>query len=71
MGSHLTGGDIYGIVHENTLVKHKMLLPPRAKGTVTYVAEPGNYTVDVSWIVLKKKLINYAFFSIKGSSIGN
>lgn len=48
MGSHLTGGDIYGIVHENTLVKHKMLLPPKAKGTVTYIAEPGNYTVDVS-----------------------
>lgn len=47
MGSHLTGGDIYGIVHENTLVKLKMILPPKAKGTVTYVAEPGNYTVDV------------------------
>jgi vacuolar-type H+-ATPase catalytic subunit A/Vma1 len=29
-------------------VKHKLLLPPRAKGTVTYVASPGNYTVDVS-----------------------
>nr|CAH7753087.1 unnamed protein product [Callosobruchus chinensis] len=31
LGSHLTGGDIYGLVHENTLVKHKMLLPPKAK----------------------------------------
>jgi hypothetical protein len=39
---------MYGIVHENTLVKHKLLLPPRAKGTVTYIASPGNYTVDVS-----------------------
>lgn len=46
MGAHLTGGDIYGIVHENTLVKHKMILPPRGKGTVTYVAQPGSYTVD-------------------------
>ncbi|CAG9836368.1 unnamed protein product [Diabrotica balteata] len=46
LGSHLTGGDIYGLVHENTLVKHKMILPPKAKGTVTYIAEPGNYTVD-------------------------
>lgn len=45
-GSHITGGDLYGIVHENTLVKHKMILPPRAKGTVTYLAPPGNYTVD-------------------------
>lgn len=50
LGSHLTGGDIYGIVHENTLVKHKLILPPRAKGTVKYVAEPGNYTVDVRFI---------------------
>jgi V-type H+-transporting ATPase subunit A len=39
---------MYAIVHENTLVKHKLLLPPRAKGTVTYIASPGNYTVDVS-----------------------
>ncbi|KAJ4431694.1 hypothetical protein ANN_20296 [Periplaneta americana] len=46
VGSHITGGDLYGIVHENTLVKHKLLLPPRAKGTVTYIAAPGNYTVD-------------------------
>lgn len=47
IGSHITGGDLYGVVNENTLIKHKMILPPRAKGTVTYVAEPGNYTVDV------------------------
>lgn len=46
IGSHITGGDLYAIVHENTLVKHKLLLPPRAKGTVTYIAPPGNYTVD-------------------------
>nr|QCU54855.1 v-ATPase A [Hippodamia convergens] len=46
MGSHLTGGDIYGIVHENTLVKQKLMLPPKSKGTVTYIAEPGSYTVD-------------------------
>lgn len=36
------------MVHENTLVKHKLILPPKAKGTITYIAEPGNYTVDVS-----------------------
>lgn len=48
VGSHITGGDLYGIVHENTLVKHKMLVPPRAKGTVTYIAPAGNYKVTVS-----------------------
>ncbi|NEU32963.1 V-type ATP synthase subunit A, partial [bacterium LRH843] len=46
VGSHITGGDEYAIVHENTLVKHKLILPPRSKGTVKYLAPPGNYTVD-------------------------
>lgn len=44
----MTGGDIYGMVHENTLVKQKLILPPKAKGTVRFIAEPGNYTVNVS-----------------------
>lgn len=48
IGSHVTGGDIYGFVHENTLIKHKLMLPPKAKGTVTYVAEPGSYDFNVS-----------------------
>jgi len=45
IGSHVTGGDIYGTVFENRMVKHKMMLPPKARGTVTWVAEPGHYTV--------------------------
>ncbi|XP_075548946.1 V-type proton ATPase catalytic subunit A-like [Dermacentor variabilis] len=46
VGSHVTGGDIYGIVQENTLVQHKIMLPPKSKGTITYIAEPGNYAVN-------------------------
>ncbi|XP_010777520.1 V-type proton ATPase catalytic subunit A-like, partial [Notothenia coriiceps] len=46
VGSHITGGDIYGIVCENSLIKHKIMLPPRNRGTVTYVAPPGNYDVN-------------------------
>ena len=42
----MTGGDVYGMLHENTLIKHKMMLPPRAKGTVTYIAPAGHYTVN-------------------------
>lgn len=48
VGSHITGGDVYGYVHENTLIKHKIMLPPKAKGTVTYIAEPGNYDLNVN-----------------------
>uniref|UniRef100_A0AAQ5XC62 H(+)-transporting two-sector ATPase n=1 Tax=Amphiprion ocellaris TaxID=80972 RepID=A0AAQ5XC62_AMPOC len=47
VGSHITGGDIYGMVYENSLIKHKIMLPPRNRGTVTYVAPPGNYDVTV------------------------
>ena len=48
IGSHITGGDIYGIVYENNLIRHKIMLPPKAKGTVTWIAEPGSYDVTVS-----------------------
>lgn len=48
IGSHITGGDLFGMVHENTLVKHRLMLPPKAKGTVVFQAPPGNYKVDVN-----------------------
>uniref|UniRef100_A0A2K6L527 V-type proton ATPase catalytic subunit A n=1 Tax=Rhinopithecus bieti TaxID=61621 RepID=A0A2K6L527_RHIBE len=51
VGSHITGGDIYGIVNENLLIKHKIMLPPRNRGTVTYIAPPGNF--DTSDVVLE------------------
>ena len=58
-GAHITGGDVYGIVHENTLVKHRMILPPKSKGTVTYIAPAGNYTVDVGFLLMK--FLSYTF----------
>lgn len=48
VGDHITGGDIFGKVYENSLVDdHKIMLNPRAMGTVTRIAEKGAYTVDV------------------------
>jgi len=46
IGSHITGGDVYGHVQENNLIKHNMMLPPKSRGTVTYLAPPGNYTIN-------------------------
>lgn len=47
VGDHITGGDIFGQVFENSLVNdHKILLPPRARGTITRLAETGSYSVD-------------------------
>lgn len=51
VGSHITGGDIYGYVPENSIIKHKIMLPPRARGTVTFLAEPGRY--DINDVVLE------------------
>lgn len=46
-GDHIAGGDIFGSVYENSLINdHKILLPPRARGTVTWIAPAGEYTVD-------------------------
>lgn len=45
VGSKISGGDIYGIVEENTLMTHKVMLPPNVRGTVTYIAPAGEYNI--------------------------
>ncbi|KAI9226156.1 MAG: V-type proton ATPase catalytic subunit A [Piptocephalis tieghemiana] len=47
VGDHITGGDIYGVVFENSLIsEHKITLPPKAAGTITFIASRGNYTLQ-------------------------
>jgi vacuolar-type H+-ATPase catalytic subunit A/Vma1 len=47
VGDHITGGDVFGSVWENSLLSdHKIILPPRARGTITRISEAGSYTVD-------------------------
>ncbi|KAH3668541.1 hypothetical protein OGAPHI_002295 [Ogataea philodendri] len=47
VGDHITGGDIFGSTFENSLLSdHKILLPPRARGTIVSIAESGSYHVD-------------------------
>lgn len=47
VGDHVTGGDILGSVFENSLMSsHHILLPPKGKGTITFIAAPGSYTVE-------------------------
>ena len=46
VGDHITGGDVWGTVYENSFISvHKILLPPRARGTITRIADKGSYTV--------------------------
>jgi len=43
----VSGGDIFGRVYENSLVNaHKIMVTPRALGTVTHIAEKGSYAVN-------------------------
>jgi len=46
-GDQITGGDCFGTVFENSLLsEHRILLPPRARGTITRMPSKGSYTVD-------------------------
>jgi V-type H+-transporting ATPase subunit A len=47
VGDHITGGDIFGKVIENTLITHNIILPPKALGTITYIAPRGQYDLTV------------------------
>jgi V-type H+-transporting ATPase subunit A len=45
-GDHITGGDVWGKVVENSLFdEHKILMPPRARGVIKKIAAKGQYTV--------------------------
>ncbi|CAF3758873.1 unnamed protein product [Rotaria sp. Silwood1] len=46
IGSHITGGDIFGTVPEEQMIQHRLMLHPKVKGTVTYIALEGNYTLE-------------------------
>ncbi|KAK0626855.1 ATP synthase alpha/beta family, nucleotide-binding domain-containing protein [Immersiella caudata] len=47
VGDHLSGGDVWGTVYENSFISvHKILFPPRSRGTITKIAPKGEYTVD-------------------------
>lgn len=45
-GDNITAGDIYGAVFENSLLNHRMMLPPGHMGKITYIAPNGNYDVS-------------------------
>ncbi|KAJ2708217.1 H(+)-transporting V1 sector ATPase subunit A [Coemansia sp. IMI 203386] len=47
VGDHVAGGDVFGSVYENSLLRnHNIMLPPNARGTVTFIASSGKYTVS-------------------------
>ena len=45
------------MVQENNLIRHNMMLPPKARGTVTYLAPPGNYSLVQVWPVRQVRCV--------------
>ena len=60
VGDLISGGDIFGIVPENNLIEHRIMLPPNARGRITYIAPPGEYD-------LRDKVIELEFNGVKKS----
>eukprot|EP00276_Gloeochaete_wittrockiana_P007493 CAMPEP_0184643352 /NCGR_PEP_ID=MMETSP0308-20130426/187_1 /TAXON_ID=38269 /ORGANISM="Gloeochaete witrockiana, Strain SAG 46.84" /LENGTH=581 /DNA_ID=CAMNT_0027071231 /DNA_START=201 /DNA_END=1946 /DNA_ORIENTATION=+ len=46
VGDLISGGDIYGTVFESALVTTKIMLPPNKMGRITFIAPPGEYTLE-------------------------
>jgi len=44
-GEHLNGGDVIGIVQENEVITHRIMVPPNLTGHVEHV-DSGTYTVE-------------------------
>lgn len=55
VGSTVSGGDIIGTCYENNLFEeHRIILHPKAKGRITWIAPDGHYTI-------KEKIIEIEF----------
>nr|WCZ58688.1 V-type proton ATPase catalytic subunit A [Seculamonas ecuadoriensis] len=46
VGQIVSAGDLFGNVHENSLLEHRIMLPPNMSGRLTYVAPAGTYTIE-------------------------
>lgn len=53
VGDLVTGGDIYGTVPETELIQHRIMVPPNAKGRITFIAPAGNYTIEETTLELE------------------
>lgn len=42
----MTGGDVFGMVRENVMWIHRILVPPNEMGTIRYLAPEGDYSLE-------------------------
>ena len=53
VGDRVIGGDVLGTVPETEVVLHKIMIPPKMKGTITKIVPAGEYTVLEPIVTLK------------------
>jgi V/A-type H+/Na+-transporting ATPase subunit A len=46
LGDEVSGGEIIGTVQETTLIELRVLVPPKMKGKITYIAQEDEYVLD-------------------------
>lgn len=46
VGDRITSGDIYATVQENSMLEHRIMLPPNARGVISYIAPSGHYSIE-------------------------
>lgn len=62
IGHMVVGGDIIGSCFENNLFdEHRIMVPPRAKGKITFLAPDGEYTITDKVLELEYEGKNYQF----------
>lgn len=44
-GDTVSGGDIIATTQETSLIEHRIMIPPNVKGTITWLAQSGEYTI--------------------------
>lgn len=45
IGDPISGGDIFGLVQETSIIKHQIMIPPRGKGIIKWIQQAGSYNV--------------------------
>ena len=53
VGDYIVGGTIIAETQETRAIVHKSMIPPNVSGTVTYVAEDGQYTINDTIVTIK------------------
>lgn len=46
IGDYIEGGDVIGTVQENPLILHKILVPPKIQGIITFLEEEGLFNIE-------------------------